>query len=320
MLLFLGTIGFMLIEGWPWFDGLYMTAISLTTVGFLEVHEMSHAGRFFTIILCFGGIFTLFYTATEIIRSIVSGELSSILGKEYMARSLESMKDHMIVCGFGRMGRFVCMEFERLRTPFVVIEVNENCIHDWNYEFGIPLIGDASSDDVLKRAGVERAKGLITVLSSDAANLYIVLSARLLNATVNIVSRAEEEVAEVKLRRVGANSVISPYLLGGHRIAQAVVRPRVVHFLEQAVRGESLELQIEEIEIDPKSQLAGQTLRQTRIHPDLGIIVVSIQKVNGEFQFNPHGDIVIEPGCVLIALGLRAQLDQLEERAKPCNS
>lgn len=313
LLLALGTVGYRLIEGphWSVFDALYMTAISLTTVGFLEVHELSTAGRVFTIFLCFGGIFTLFYTATEIIRSIVSGEFQHIVGRERMAQALEDMRGHVIVCGYGRMGQKVCAEFERGRVPFVVIDADGHALKDFRSECGAMLEGDATDDPVLKRAGVERAKSLVTVLSSDAGNLYITLSARLLNDKLVIVARAEDEDAAEKLKRVGASQVISPYLIGGHRIAQAVVRPSVVNFLELATANEHVEIQIEEVKLSASSSLVGRTLRDSRVHQDFGIMVVAILSPEGRSSFNPQADTQLVAGATLIALGHRDQLDQL---------
>jgi voltage-gated potassium channel len=318
ILLLIGTVGYRLIEGpeWSWFDALYMTAISITTVGFLEVHELSTSGRAFTIFLCFGGIFTLFFAATEFIRMIVNGELQIALGRQQMERTLSELKGHMIVCGFGRMGQFVCEEFERQKQRYVIVDRNEDTLSEFRSDYGVPLHGDATSDDVLRRAGAERARALVTVAASDADNLYITLSARLLNESLFIVARAEDEGTEPKLRRVGANQVVSPYLIGGRRVAYAVLRPTVTDFLELATRTEHLDLQIEEVKIARTSRLSGVTLSTSRIHPELGIIVVAIQRGSGEMIYNPPGDAVLEADSTLIVLGRREQLDELELRAK----
>src|SRR5262245_38049203 len=206
----------MVIEGWPLFDALYMTVITLTTVGFLEVRELSPAGRAFTMFLCLGGIFTLFYTAMEIIRVVVNGQIQETLGRRRMQRLLEQIENHLIVCGFGRLGRMVCQELAAQGLPFVVIDRLEGFLtafNDLNLPGGIPLEGDAASDEILKRAGIDRARALITVVASDPDNLYITLSARLLNEKIFIVARAEEAHCEQKLQRAGANRVVSPYLI-----------------------------------------------------------------------------------------------------------
>lgn len=218
-----GTVGYPLIEGpkWTLFDGLYMTVITLTTLGYGEIPEpLSTPGRIFTMFLALGGIFVLFYAATDVIRSAVTGELRDMLGKERMDDQLKHFAGHTIVCGYGRMGRIVADELERLQRPFVVIDPAA-ATGDWNCLHGLRLQGDAAEDEILRKAGIERASALIAVAGSDASNLYISLSARLLNSKLTIVARAEEQQAETKLRKVGANRVISPYIAGGHLAVQA---------------------------------------------------------------------------------------------------
>jgi voltage-gated potassium channel len=313
----IGTVGYRAIEGphWSILDALYMTVITLCTVGYLEVHELSPAGRLFTIFLCFGGIFTLFFTATETIRAVVYGEFKELFGRQRMEQELAALTGHVVVCGYGRMGRIVCQEFERQGERYVVLDKDQARLADLELKHGVPLHGDATEDEALRKAGVERAKALITVCASDADNLYITLSARLLNPKLQIVARAEEEEAEGKLRRVGANKVISPYLAGGHRVVQAVLKPTVVHFLEMAARPEFIDLAIEEIKVTAGSPLAGQTLRQTRMHQDYGVTVVGILRPDGELTYTPQGDTVIEPDTVLVALGQTRQLETLARLA-----
>jgi voltage-gated potassium channel len=213
------------------------------------------------------------------------------------------------------MGKFVCAELDRQKKWFVLIDKSPEMLQTVPYTHCLPLTGDATTDELLRKAGIERAKALVTVVGSDADNLYITLSARLLNPKLLVVARAEEEDAEVKLRKVGANKVISPYVAGGYRAVQAVLRPAVLHFMEMATRPEFLDLQIEEVKIAPDSVLAKQTLRHSRIHPDLGILVVGIMRPSAELLYNPPLDTVIEPESVLIALGQRRHLDQLEKLA-----
>jgi len=314
-LILLGATGYWLIEDWPFFDALYMSVISLTTVGYMEVHQLSPYGRVFTMVFVLGGVFTLFYAATEVVRAVVSGEIASVFGRQRMQKSLADMKDHLVVCGFGRMGRLVCEQFSSLRLPFVVVEKDAGLLGEFQMAHGIPLVGDATTDDVLRQAGVERARGLVSAAASDADNLYITMSARFLNEKLFIVARAEEEGAEKKLLRAGASKVVSPYVIGGHRVAQAVLRPNVMDFIELATRSEHLELQIEEAEVSQRSALAGQTLEQSRLRRDLGIILVAIKKRDGRMVFNPAAETVIEPKDLLITLGHRQQLDRLEELA-----
>lgn len=312
LLLAAGTLGYRLIEGWGWFDSLYMTTITVTTVGFLEVHELGTAGRAFTMALALSGVFTLFYTATELVGGVVSGEVRRALGRQRMERSLAGLKDHMVVCGYGRMGRLVCRQFSAEGLKFVVVDAQEELLRDFNLPHGLVLVGDATSDDVLKRAGVERARGLVTVAASDAANVYITMSARFLNERLFIVARAENDEAEEKLRRAGASRVVSPYAIGGQRVAQAVLRPAVMDFIELATRSEHLELQIEETVIQAASGLAGRTVRDSGLRRELGLIVVAVKKPDGRMLFNPDSGQVIQAGDVLITLGHRQQLDRLE--------
>lgn len=313
LLLAIGTGGYWLIEPqYTLFDSLYMTVITLTTVGYGETHELSTPGRIFTILLLLVGVFTLAYATSELVRTVITGELRDLLGKQLMARNLAGMHNHMVVCGYGRMGRLVCHEFSNQGLPFVIVDRRPDLEEVFHMENGIALVGDATSDEVLKQAGVERARALVTVASSDADNLYITLSARLLNAKLFIVARAEEETAELKLKRAGANRVVSPYVIGGFRVAQAVLRPAVVDFIELATRTEHIDLQIEETRVQAGSRLAGRTLLESQVRQDLGVIIVAIKKSQGQMLFNPPGDAIMEIGDVLISLGRRQQLDQLE--------
>ena len=256
LLLLVGTVGYKWIEGTPWtyFDGFYFTAITLTTIGYGELYPLSQAGRVFTVFLAYGGIFTLTYFASELIRAVVSGELRLMIGRQWVDDKLSTLAGHLIVCGHGRMGKIVCSELERQKKWFVLIEKQADLLRDVPYAHCLPLVGDATDDELLRKAGVERARSLIAVVGSDADNVYITLSARLINTRLLIVARAEEMEAEAKLRKVGANKVISPFLAGGHRAVQAALRPAVLHFLEMATRPEFLDLQIEEVRIAPGSQ------------------------------------------------------------------
>jgi voltage-gated potassium channel len=317
VLLTIGTFGYHWIEGeeWSYFDGFYMTAITLTTIGYSEVHPLSDSGRLFTVVLAFGGIFTLGYFASELVRAVVTGQLQQAIGRQWVDDKLATLSGHLIVCGYGRMGKIVCSELDRQKKWFVLIDSDPTVLEDLPYTHCLPLVGDATTDELLRKAGLERAKALVSVVGSDADNLYITLSARLLAPKLLIVARAEEEDAEIKLRKVGANKVISPYLAGGHRAVQAVLRPAVLHFMEMATRPEFLDLQIEEVRVSPGSVIAGQSLRHARIGADLGVVVVGILRPGGELLYNPPGDTVMEPEAILIALGQRRQLDRLEQMA-----
>jgi voltage-gated potassium channel len=315
--LVLGTLGYYTLEPqYSLFDSLYMTVITLTTVGYAETHELSTRGRVFTIFLLLGGVFSLFYVATEFLRAVVSGELQELMGRQRMARSLAEINGHTIVCGYGRMGKFVCKELSKQKMPFVIVDRREEALRDFRVSHGLALVGDATSDEVLKQAGVDRAVALVTVAASDADNLYITMSGRLLNEDMIIVARAENELAEEKLRRAGATRVVAPYAIGGSKVAQAVLRPNVLDFIDLATRTEHLELQIEETLIGAGSPLAGSAVGDSRLRQDLGVIVVAIKKQGGKMVYTPTPDVKIEAGDTLIALGRRDQLDRLEARAR----
>jgi voltage-gated potassium channel len=317
LLVLVGTVGYAVIErdSYTPFDALYMTVITLSTIGYEEVHPLSAAGRVFTIFLILGGVFTFVYAVTALIRGIVSGEVGDLFGRRRMERNLAHVRAHMIVCGYGRMGRLVCQELAKQRVPFVVIDHNEELLADFDVPGGIPLTGDATSDETLRHAGIDRARGLITVMASDANNLYTTLSARLLNKELFIVARVEEAAAEAKLRRAGANRVVSPYQIGGTRLAHAVLRPTVVDFIEVATQTEHVELQIEEAQVGPGSPLAGATLRDSGLRADLRVMIVALKKPAGKMLFNPAPDHLIEAGDILVAIGRREDVDHLQALA-----
>lgn len=308
-----GTIGYAAVEGWPLFDSLYMTVITLTTIGYQELKPLSQAGRAFTLGLVFVGIGVFAYAVNNGIRIVFEGEFQRLLGRRKLERRLLAMKDHYIVCGYGRMGKIICRELKGRGVPLVVVEVRaeERDADDDT----IVITGDATKDENLVAAGIERARGLISVLSTDADNLFVVLSARGLNPNLFIVARAGEEGSEQKLLRAGANRVISPYHIGGLRIAHTILKPAVVDFLEFATRSGNLELQLEEIVVREGSRLAGKTLGSCGLGRDLGVMVVAIATAEGEMKFTPLGDTVISPGDKLISIGEQKGLEELERLA-----
>jgi voltage-gated potassium channel len=315
LLLLGGTLGYRLVGGWGLFDALYMTVITITTVGFHEVRPLGPTGRLFTMALALGGVFTAFYAAAALIRAVVAGDIRTVLGRQRMESQLAQLNDHLVVCGFGRMGRLVCEEFSAAGLPFVVIDRDPRVLQDFSMPHGIPLSGDATDDGVLKQAGVERARALVSAAASDADNLYIVMSARFINERLTIVARAESETADLKLRRAGATQVISPYSIGGHRVAQAVLRPHAMDFIELATQSHHLELQIDQIGLREGSRLVGDSLKTSPIKSELGIIIVAIKRPDGRMEFNPVPEAMLGAGDVLIALGHRQQLDRLQAMA-----
>lgn len=308
-----GTIGYMFLEGWQFFDALYMTIITLTTVGYREVHDLSFRGQLFTIILIIGGVGTVFYALSTGAKIILEGELQEIFGRKRLEKKIKDLKDHYIICGYGRMGRIIARELEEKKIAFVAIEKDS----DVAFEKEDTLIyrGDATKDEVLKGLGIDRARGLISVLPTDAENMYVVLSARGLNPNLTIVARAGEEGSEKKLIRAGADRVVSPYYIGGLRIAHTVLKPAVVDFIEFATKSGNIDLQMEEISIMENSKLIGLTLDECGIGRELGIIIVGIKTASGEMKFNPTFRSTISSGDTLIALGEISKLKVLEDMA-----
>ena len=309
-----GTAGYQLIEGWKFLDALYMTIITLTTVGYREVHELSSKGMIFTIFLLLVGVGTVLYALSAGAKLILEGELQEMFGRKRLEKKIKELKDHYIVCGFGRMGRIISRELKAKHVPFVAIEKNFDAAT--RTDDLLIIAGDATNDEILKEAGIERARGLISVLPTDAENLYVVLSARELNPDLQIVARAGEEGSENKLKRAGANKVVSPYHIGGLRIAHSVLRPAVVDFIEFATKTGNIELQMEEVTIPTGSIMEGQSLDQCGIGRELGIIIVGIKRATGEMRFNPTFRSTIKAGDILIGLGEISKLKVLEEMSR----
>lgn len=314
VLVAIGTEGYHRIEGWSRFDALYMTVITLGTVGFGETHPLSHAGRWFTIVLILGGAFTMAAAITSVIRALISGDVQRLLGRQRMERTLAHLEGHVIVCGYGRMGKLVCEEFTQARQPFVIVDRNSDALRGFESKVGIALAGDGTTDEVLKRAQIDRARALVTVLPHDADNLFITMSARLLSEKIFIVARAEDPTSDAKLERAGANRVVSPYHLGGGRVAQAVLRPAVLDFIDLATRTHHIELQMEETLVRDRCELAGRKLSDS-VNREHRVIVVAVKRKSGKMEFNPGGETTVEAGDTLISLGHRHDLDRLEKMA-----
>ena len=313
ILVTIGIAGFMGIEGWKFLDALYMTVITLGTVGFKEVHELSDAGKVFTIFLIIFGVSVIGYIVGSLAQIMFEGQFQRILGRKKVEKMVGALKDHYIICGFGRMGSLICKEFTARPLQFVVVEKNTEVIEKLKEDGYLFLHGNATDDDTLLKAGIKRAKGLITVVTSDTENVYITLTARGLNPNLYILARAGEEGSEIKLHRAGASKVISPYLIGGSRMAQAVLRPNVVDFIEIATGHENLELQMEELSIPVKSRFIGENLISSGFRKETGVIIIGIKKASGKMLFNPDPHSKIEAHDTLIFLGEPAAIQKLEK-------
>ncbi len=308
-----GTLGYMGIEGWNFLDSLYMTIITLTTVGFKEIHDLSVSGRFFTIIIIISGAGTMLYILSTGAKLIIEGEIKDIFGRKKLEKKLAGLKNHHIICGYGRMGKIISRELKHANLNFVVVE--KNPVNLEGKQDILFIEGDATKDEILKSVGIEKAKCLISVLPTDAENLFVVLSARGLNTNLFIVARAGEEGSEQKLFRAGADRVVSPYYIGGLRIAHTVLKPAVVDFIELATKSGNIDLQIVEIPIQGSSTLAGLTLDECGIGRALGVIIVGIKQPSGEMKFNPTFSSIVNTGDTLIAVGETSKLKILEDMA-----
>lgn len=311
-----GTAGFHYIEGWSWFDGFYMVVTTLTTIGYQEVHPLSHAGRVFNVFVIFGGVSLLLLGVGLLSQALLEFELQSFFGRRRMEREIGRLADHYIICGMGRVGRSVARELARKPAQFVMIENSEAKRQKFASENWLVLAGDATQEQTLREAQLDRARGLIAATTTDATNLYIVLTARGLNPQLKIIARASEDAAEKHLLTAGADSVVSPYSFAGQRIAQSLLRPHVVSFLDTATTHLGMDLEIGEVHITAGSMFAGKTLETSRIRQERGVIVLAIKRRDG-MRFNPAPDERIEPDDCLIAMGEPAQLRQLEQTASP---
>jgi len=308
-----GTLGYSLIEGWDPLSALYMTVITITTVGYGEVRPLSQGGIAFTMILILGSVGMVAFIVVGLARVMVEGEVRRIFGRRKLEKKISNLKNHYIICGYGRIGSYIVQELAKGPVPFVVVEKNPDVTQRIEDRDCLYINGDATNDDTLKKAGIDSARCLVATVASDADNLYITLTARELNPDLYILSRATDENAQKKLLTAGANKVVSPYLIGAHRMAMALLRPAVVDFMEIAMRERSLELQLEEIRVHTIGQLASTTLRDSGIRSDLDLIVVAIKKESGTMIYNPSSEARIETGDILITIGARKNLEKLEK-------
>lgn len=307
-----GVFGYMLVEGWGFFDAIYMTIISITTTGYKEVHPLSNLGKLLTIFVIVFGVVAIAYTAGRVAQMFVE---VYIFRRRRMEKKLTLLKDHYIICGFGRMGKKICQELLDNQATFVVIEKDhieiEN-LHELDYLY---IEGDATDDDILNQAAINRAKGLVAVLPTEAENVFATLSARVLNPKIFIVSRAVEDVTESKLLKAGANRVVKPYEIGGHRMSQVLLRPGVVDFIDIIARERRFDLRIEEVQVEVGSSLVGQTLAESPIRNKLNIIIVAIFPTDSKVIYNPKSSTAIQADSRLIVIGEEKSINELIKMA-----
>lgn len=310
-----GTTAFMLVEGWSFMDALYMTTITLSTVGFQEVHPLTSGGRLVAIALILGGTGSLAYGLSMVTAFIVEGELKDVLGKRRMEKALARLSQHVIVCGAGETGKHVVDELRATQTPCVVIErFPAQCKHLDRF-WDIPIIeGDATEGDILNRARIGEARGLVTTLPSDKDNLFVILTARELSPSLRIVSRAIEDDSDQKLRKAGADSVVSANRIGGLRMVSEMIRPNVVSFLDSMLRDPTRALRFEEAEVTAGCPLIGKTLADLDLHNRVGLVIIAIRRgPKGEYMYNPKASSRVVAGDALIVCGEPPQIEALRE-------
>jgi voltage-gated potassium channel len=308
-----GVLGYMVFEGWSFIDALYMTVITLTTVGYREVRPLDTAGELWTMALLITGVGTLFYAAVSSVELVVEGTIRGYFGRRRMQAAIGKLQGHYILCGYGRVGRQVAREFARDDVPFVVVDQGPGITEECVAEGYLALLGEASDDDVLERAGVRRARGLVAAVDSDAENVFVVLSARKLNPKLNIVARASSDESAAKLEMAGADRTLSPYAVGGRRLASLATQPLIVDFLDIVTRGEhGIEFRLEEFGVPEDSFIAGNTIGELRIAERTGAIILATRNKEGTFDTTPSASDRIRAGDTLVVLGTREQISRLE--------
>ena len=313
-----GVIGYVVIEEWSFVDALYMTIITITTVGYAEVHPLTASGQIFSIFLIVGGVSGALYALSGIAGYIIEGHLGTTLGRRRMEKTVTKLKGHFILCGYGRVGQEIARIFTEEGIPFVVIDKNQESIASIEKNGGLYVFGDATRDEVLKEAGIEQARGLVVALGSDADSVYITLSARGLRPDLFIEARASSSMAGAKLKKAGANRIIAPYSLGARRMAELALRPAVVDFIDTVIRSRGRDLQMENITVSHNSALAGLTVEETRQRTKAAILTIS--RKGGKLLVNPSIEETIEAGDRLITLGTKKQLAALEEICERCKT
>jgi voltage-gated potassium channel len=307
----IGTAGYMIIEDWSFIDSIYMAVTTLSTVGFQEVHSLSAEGRIFTMVLILGGTGTMLYAVTAIVQYLLEGNLANILGRRRMKAEISKLKGHTILCGYGKVGKEVAHVFENEKTPFVVIDSDEKACTRATGDGFLCVNMNAANDEALKEAGIMTAKALVAALGSDADNLYLTLSAKSLKPDIFIVARIDNEESEEKLKRAGADRTMSPYGVGGRRLAMLTLKPLVVDFIDTTMDRQGHELTLEDVEVVAGSQMEKITVKEGMRRANGGHIL-AIKKKSGRLITNPSPDTILESGDELVLMGTRDQLKGIE--------
>jgi voltage-gated potassium channel len=309
--LLIGTVGFTFIEDYPPFDALYMTLTTMTTVGYGEIHPLSRHGRIFNSFLILFGVSTMFFAIGAMTQTIVELEFGEFFGKRRTKRMIDKLENHYIVCGYGRVGRGAAAELRKSEAPFIIVDRNPQRVELAMRAGMLAVLADSTRDETLREVGIARARGLVSALSSDADNLFVILSAKALNPKLYLAARAVEEEAEQKMRRAGADAVFTPYTITGHHLAQAMLKPHVFQFLD-FTQNIGLNAGIEQVRVAQSSEYVSRSLQQMQLRRDLGVIVLAIRKADGQMLFNPPADAAIDGGDYLIVMGEPQNLAKLE--------
>jgi voltage-gated potassium channel len=313
-----GTLWYRFVNQWPWVDAAYMTISTLATVGFGEIHPLDERSRLFTMCLIFMGVITIGYIVNRFTEAIIQGYFQQGIQRRQERRMIEALAEHYIVCGFGRTGRQVALEFEAEGIPFVLIDSEPHQVEEAKQLGYMVIQGDATLDESLYKARIETAICLVAALTSDAENLYTVLSAKTLNPKIRAIARVSTEEAGQKLQRAGADAVVSPYITGGRRLAAAALRPQVMDFVDGILTGTDRAFYMEELLIDPKiCPCVGQTLSEARLRSQSGALVLAIRRVDGHLIGGPTGDTLLIAGDLLICMGTAEQLRDLNRILGP---
>jgi len=308
-----GTVGFVVVEQYSWFDAFYMTLITVSTVGYAEVHPLSHAGRVFNSFLIFFGVTIMLLAVGGMTQVIIELELNQYFEKRRSKKMIDSLHDHYIVCGFGRVGRGAAAELRRAGVPFLIVDNNEERVENAIHAGMLAVLADATIDETLRDAGIMRAKGLIATLQSDADNLFVILSAKALKPTLLVSTRIATEQTENKMRLAGADYVFAPYDMTGNRMAQVMLKPHVFQFIDFTTKSIGLNVGIEQLRVPQSSGLASKSLEELQIRKEMGVIVLAIRKSDGQMLFNPPADAAIDGGDYLIVMGESTDLRRLEQ-------
>ncbi|GAB6178251.1 potassium channel protein [Desulfobaculum senezii] len=308
-----GIYAYMEIEGWSYLDSFYMVLIALSTVGFEEVHPLSESGMILTSVLILLGVGNFAFLVGSFTQILVEGRLQTVWGRLRVQKTIDKLSNHIIVCGYGRIGSIAVNEIQREGIPVVAVEKDPELMAKMEEDEILFIAGDATDDEVLTKAGIDRAKALITAVSQEAANVYVSLTARQMSPDLYIVARADHEKHIPRLERAGADRVMLPHMLGGLRMAQSVLQPTVTSFLELTLSRSEMQLNMEELEISGRSDFKGKTLVESKLRQRFNLIVISIKKACGDLIFNPEADTVLEEGDILVIVGGKENLRDLWE-------